>query len=1103
MSVTQVLVSSSDGKVLKAKIKSGATIRRLKTDVHKRALTEVDASELVIVSPNYGLLDDTITIEDAGLENGTVTLMTRREFTQSQTEAGGVKIPPSARQPSSTPAKIPITSMSPSLAPSKKMPSRAPSPLHSLVRSVKGPVGISQTTIPNMRPASPLSQQTGNVLESEQMNLKVLSHVGDCNTFVMKDLNKKHTFSRLTKLLARSVDRPASSLAIVAGGKRMDGRMSIEAAGVTPDATLELVDVYDAMEPPSKLQSAPAGGFSEHLPAWGNGDTITIVVENAKGESLPIRATELDTIADLSDQIEDAWGIPKSDQRLVLRNEALNPSDSVRKAGLEEGSHISLLVRSSRPLNNCSDCGQPFITPFCRATGARHIKNPNSTIDSINDNPSIKRSVMFETKRIDEDASLAVPLSTSSDVITFSVYCKVDNKEYRLPACKPHALTVRRIKTKLAECTGIPISEQVLKTVDDMVLKENHTLFQAGITNGETLIMCAKTMIDVLPPGGKQLQPTTLSNDKDYPAMSPPSQYPITSVPSNPRMVDEFQNIDTTRSIDRPPAVDMIPRSVPPPQSGGLEYPVPPPFDRRLVSNSVLPIRQDAVEEELLYQRLRKPPPSLDEMTLYERERELQRRMSGRYPVSRDVQKLIQQSSSHRRVRFSPTPDDDEDFKLIDVPSSHYDYRSRAADIESQQQQRVLRQRQLAHEDQMHAQEEAFNTRLQGIQQVADNVNSTLTDIKQKQSQLDSQSKSIEETTRAAMEKVFEERLTLEKTKEESREKIIADRIKEVEKRERERTEELEAKLREKEEELESEKKRRRDDIKRASQPRETSAPAPSLRRENRAERLKTIRYPPQGGAPEVIYDRERDKENSPRHTNISTPGTKTPLLPAPFDLVSDPSKRQVYIPDNLVRNKEYTNTHFSHGNKSSVGQLRTLSVPLQDPIFQVPEVEESTAVPAATSHQVPVVPTYLSGMYPGMNVSGVKPPPHTITTTIVYNSETDPAITSLPVPSTSVQYHNNGSYNRSNSQSSSTAKSIIDNSSALPHNEVLRTNSCSAQLIPTPRVFDRRMSPPNPENRPTEFFPSEIIQPPRFDYSDDGVGVCCYCCCCCLFLPC
>eukprot|EP01059_Diplonema_ambulator_P028398 TRINITY_DN47184_c0_g1_i1.p1 TRINITY_DN47184_c0_g1~~TRINITY_DN47184_c0_g1_i1.p1 ORF type:complete len:305 (+),score=85.60 TRINITY_DN47184_c0_g1_i1:28-915(+) len=246
---TTMEVDTVGGKTFKLqRLRAGSTIAKVKAKLSKplsqHETGNTSADNLVLVGVDGEPLKNELTVREAGLMDGKATIMTSAQYATRGLHRG--PHPGRAKSPPNSPSRLPLKS------------------------ALKRPDTTLTVTIESDLRSTP---------------------------FVLTDISTRDTFSTILSLLAAQVNIPPQKLAIVVDNKKMDPRMTLAAARISPGSTCLLVE-----EESPEAEESPARA----------GDTIDVIVENIKGDQRVVTMRASDHIVKFHRIAEQEWGLPSS-----------------------------------------------------------------------------------------------------------------------------------------------------------------------------------------------------------------------------------------------------------------------------------------------------------------------------------------------------------------------------------------------------------------------------------------------------------------------------------------------------------------------------------------------------------------------------------------------------------------------------------------------------------------------------------------------------------------------------------------------------------------------------------------------------------------------
>ena len=593
------------------------TIRKLKPKLSQLLGSDgtVPADDLVLVSASRGVLSDNLTVEEAGLCDGTATVLTRAQHAAAASASASAN-----QQRGQSPSRATTATAT-----------AAPAPLASSLKKHDS-VATAQRKKARVSSGSPAAASSSPHVAFKVRVAVTVSASGDV---VLKGLTPKHTFGRLVKLLSTHTGVPASHLTLLFNNVPMADTDTLGSAGLTRDGhELVLVRQHREEAAPARPRgdegAAPVAGTrpadrrsaldADDTPASspaastvaGPSARMSVTLETPAGDVRQVFVRPSDVVRTVQVLAGDNWGVPADGVVVNVGGMPLHPRQTLAHAGVRAGARLLVTLNAPQgQLTPCAHCGLPKSTPFCTVTGLRH--DADADADAADDaavfNPQASSSVgrgedaagVVSRRRGD---GLPVPMS-ADPFVTISVLSQADGKEYRLPSMRPASVTVRRVKELLARNTGTePVDMALRSGRDGTLLADNRTLAQAGIENGETLVLHEAAAGRPRPPppvplsSARALEPHTLGLGRTYPTLSPPKIFPLAGgdPDTHPLYDPRFESgvardaVRTQLSYedaggprgrasaaeDHPPAYDHIPpahlpprRPPPPPQAFG------------------------------------------------------------------------------------------------------------------------------------------------------------------------------------------------------------------------------------------------------------------------------------------------------------------------------------------------------------------------------------------------------------------------------------------------------------------------------------------------------------------------------------------------------
>eukprot|EP00124_Ichthyophonus_hoferi_P000140 Ihof_evm4s5 gene=Ihof_evmTU4s5 len=100
----------------------------------------------------------------------------------------------------------------------------------------------------------------------------------------------------------------------------------------------------------------PSSGLSPN-----EGTAIKVIVKSLKGCEYTIEVRTNDRVSHLKSLVEGEAAIPVERQRLILKGKALNDDDTIREAGVTDGTKLHLIIRSAPKIT--SEGGSEVVVP--------------------------------------------------------------------------------------------------------------------------------------------------------------------------------------------------------------------------------------------------------------------------------------------------------------------------------------------------------------------------------------------------------------------------------------------------------------------------------------------------------------------------------------------------------------------------------------------------------------------------------------------------------------------------------------------------------------------------------------------------------------------
>eukprot|EP00980_Cylindrotheca_fusiformis_P025861 scaffold14741_cov135-Cylindrotheca_fusiformis.AAC.11 len=210
---------------------------------------------------------------------------------------------------------------------------------------------------------------------------------------------------------------------------------------------------------------------------------MRITVRTPEGQHIDLDVLPTDTIDDIKDKVEDKAGIPKEDQRPTFDGKELQDPTTLADNKISDGDIIDL-----EPM-------QIIVKHWDGSTFPLMVK-PDETIDSVKGKVEKHKKIPKDQQRLRfQDTPLTKNSHTLKDYdIKHKSVLELDPMQInvRTPEGKviPFTVspddTVRSVKDKIAEKTGIPVPNQMLN-FEGEELDDKPTLDDYNIKHGDTL----------------------------------------------------------------------------------------------------------------------------------------------------------------------------------------------------------------------------------------------------------------------------------------------------------------------------------------------------------------------------------------------------------------------------------------------------------------------------------------------------------------------------------------------------------------------------------------------------------------------------------------